>query len=274
MNRLSCFCDGCIEDEGVCKEREERRPSDVEQLLAELHHQTGDNLVAHQAMRAVARNVMDKAKEGDMVGLFVPENHRVGGTYGKDTDIWAAGRYMVAQLAENMGPIRNTGTRTRASEGAKVKVFLPEEVKQEHSYLYASREVCRKEGDIVEVGTCNCGKKHYTAVPVTVIRGGPWSAEAMEAEDDDDNSSATPSSEGEDGVSRHGASSGSRRQGNTRVPSSRGLSALQEVYAMRRGLLQLTSSGAQRLVLPVGVRQTLDQLDRENLERYHSTLAV
>lgn len=277
MNRLSCFCDGC-KDEGVCKEREGVRPADAEQVLYEIHSQTGDHEKAHKAMRLTGNSVTGKAKVGDLVGVFVPVIHRVGGNYERDSDLWGEGRYMVGQLAEDVGPTRNAGTKRRASSGAMVKLFLPEEISKELSYQFTSRVVCTKDGGVVEVGTCNCGKKHFTYVPVTLVRGGPWKIEDMVVEGEVDGSISD--GEGQDdceNVVRGESSSGSdkgRVHGYTRVPQKRGLSALQKVYARRRGLVNFDPLQAQRIVLTLGIRQFMAQLDQQNIDKYYSPLTM
>ena len=262
MNRLSCHCDGCLDRKG-CSEREGIRPPDVDQILYEIHNQTGDHESANEVLKAAGLTVLQKAKVGDMVGVFVPMGHRVGGDYGADKELWASGRFMVGQLAEEVGKISNAGTKRRESAGAMVKLYLPEEVEglAEHSFLYPNPDICRKEGDIVAVGGCVCGKKHFTSVPVALVRGGPWPIDDLVVGDEDDDEDDDDNNDDEQGnrdgrVGCGGQQTGlhNRRRGGTRVPAARGYKALQKIYASRRGMSETDPSKAQKVVLPVGVR--------------------
>lgn len=143
MNKLSHFCDDCM-DGRVCQESEDMRPSDVEMQLWEIHNQSGDHVTAHRALNKAGWGPPQRVEVGDLVGIRVPEAHRVN-TNTNDGDLWASGRFMVAEIAEIPLSWKTTGSRRRDS--ATVKVFLPEEVegKAERVFRFPRWDKCRSE---------------------------------------------------------------------------------------------------------------------------------
>ena len=250
----------------VCTEREGRRPPDVHLQLREIHTAAGDFHGAYPTISQVGWEVLNKAKVGDMVGLYVPQANRCG-TNSEDGDLWASRKYIIGQLAEEVESGRNQGTRRRPSERAKVMLFLPEQVGDEEGgrrYVYSSPEVCDNKAP---VGTCQCGKKHYTSVPVALVRGGPWSIDDMMVDDWD---------EEEEDVADGGSRSEDVAEGGNRSKKPRAevrsASALLRVYARRRGMLEPNPADEQKIVLPLGVYQLLTQLDQDYMQRFSTTL--
>lgn len=258
-NRLSCFCDGCLGGL-VCSEREGTRPSDVLLHLREIHTATGDFHGAYPTINQGGWEVLKKAQVGDMVGIYVPQANRCG-THEKDGDLWASRKYIIGQLAESPEPGRNVGTRRRPTDHAKVKLFLPEQVGQEEEggrrYVYPSPEVCDK--GLVPVESCRCGKKHYTSVPVGLIRGGPWRLQDMVVDEWD----------GEDGEEVEEEGGGRSKRARNEVRAS---NALLRVYMIRRGALDDDPHREQKILLPLGAYQFLSQLDQTYLQRFSTTL--
>lgn len=227
-NRLSCMCEGCM-DGGICTERDTVRPADVEFQVYEIHNQTGDHVAAHRALNKAGWDLLQGVEEGDLVGIHVPEINRVG-TNSNDGDLWESGRFMVGEIAEVPLSWKTTGSRRRDS--AKAKIFLPQEVegKAEKVFRFQRRDVCRglETGELVPVGKCACGKKHYTEVPIPLVRGGPWKAADWVGQEEED--------DGEDSNEEQGAGQiGGGRPKRVSVAFTRGYQALLSISNRRRG---------------------------------------
>ena len=91
------------------------------------------------------------------------------------------GRFIIGQVAENVGERRRIGTRIRGA--VKVKLYLPEEGQPQKEYSFPSKEVCRDDnGGVVSQSIHRCRRKHYTEVPIYLIRGGPWDRDGLQQE--------------------------------------------------------------------------------------------
>ena len=268
-NRLSCFCAGCSQGK-ICLERDGRRSPDEEKILVEIHNQTGDNEVANNAMTRAGWDVLEKAKEGDMMGVFVQSLHRAGSNE-KDSDLWASGRFTIGEVAERVKSKKNTGSKRC------LKLFLPEEVRQEVGFRYQSRAVCRsgEDGSLVSADSgCKCGKKHYTSVPITLVKGGPWMAYDLQP-DDDEWKVATMESDDDGGDNGTVNKGGGQRVVGGHMTPKQSLRALQKHYINKRGGGVLANAEEeQRLLLPLGVRQYMTQIDDKYIEEYFSTLTM
>lgn len=243
-----------------CEEREGKRPPDVVKSLYATHTMAGDFEEAYPVLAQGGWDVIKKASIGDMMGVYVPEAHRCGPLLARDSDLWASRKYVVGQVADLPERGANHGTKRRPSERSMVKLFLPEQVGEEEDgrrYLFPSREVCPESKGVHD--RCTCGHKHYTQVPVSLVRGGPWPFEAMVVEEWEHEEGR---SEGEEGgqASVEGG------------PRKRAMNALLRVYLLRRGRRKEGSEGEDKLLLPPGVYQSLSQLDHSLLERFSTTL--
>jgi len=208
-----------------------------------------------------------------MIGVFVPSLHRAGSNE-KDSDLWASGRFIIGEIAEMVKSKKNTGSKRRGAPC--VKLFLPEEVRQQVGFRYQSRAVCRsgEDGSLVSADSgCKCGKKHYTSVPITLVRGGPWMAYDLQP-DDDEWKVATMENDDDDGDnSTVNEGGGQRVVGGHRTPKQ-SLRALQKHYINKRGGLLANAAEEQQLLLPLGVRQYMTQIDEKYIEEYFSTLTM
>jgi len=199
-------------------------------------------------------SIIDKAKVGNMLGIFVPKKHRAG-SQDEDRDMWAEGRFMIGELAETPEEATRKRRGTRIRGAATVKVFLPEEVEPHDEYKFPSEEVCRStDGALVSRREHpRCPKKHYTDVHIHCIRGGGWDSMLLEHVSE-----------------RTVEESGSGRRGTRK---SRDATNLIRQLRLRRGGSSVASAGKElRYKLPLGVNQLMTQLDEANQAKYPGVL--
>lgn len=262
MNVVACYCEGCVNNT-ACLADPAARPRDVSRRLLPIETQTGGRVEQQAALEKAARAILEKCTEGSLVAIAVPAEHRAG-THLEDAELWAAGEFMLVQIAEMPSSgAKRTGTRSRGAVSFRFFRPYPQAASeaagggaQESIYRFPSSEVCRGDADeIISEGECSCNKKHYTEAPIHLLRHGSFLPEDLAV-------AAAASTLAPAPVSA--------RRSSARI-MNRSTAALHH-QLRRRGSVEDVTDRAREEVLQItpGVRQQLRQVFADHKRRYPS----